>query len=46
MKAMKAVEIGDFYFKKENYNAAISRYRERWSSSPTTLRRPLNWQKC
>jgi tetratricopeptide (TPR) repeat protein len=28
MKAMKAVEVGDFYFKRENYSAAISRYRE------------------
>ena len=28
MKAMKDVEVGDFYFKKENYPAAISRYRE------------------
>jgi tetratricopeptide (TPR) repeat protein len=28
MKAMKAVEVGDFYFKRENYPAAISRYRE------------------
>jgi len=28
MKAMKDVEVGDFYFKRENYSAAISRYRE------------------
>lgn len=28
LKAMKAVEVGDFYFKRENYSAAISRYRE------------------
>lgn len=27
-KAMKAIEVGDFYFKKENYRAAISRYQE------------------
>jgi tetratricopeptide (TPR) repeat protein len=27
-KAMKAIEVGDFYFKKENYKAAISRYQE------------------
>src|SRR5262249_26488081 len=27
-KAAKAVEIGDFYFKRKNYAAAISRYRE------------------
>jgi len=27
-KAMKAIEVGDYYFKKENYKAAISRYQE------------------
>ena len=27
-KAMKNVEVGDFYMKKGNYRAAISRYRE------------------
>ena len=27
-KAMKNVEVGDYYFKQKNYNAAISRYRE------------------
>jgi tetratricopeptide (TPR) repeat protein len=27
-KAMKAVEVGDYYFKKQNYKAAISRYQE------------------
>lgn len=27
-KAAKDVEVGDFYFKKKNYNAAESRYRE------------------
>jgi tetratricopeptide (TPR) repeat protein len=27
-KADKAVEVGDFYFKRKNYTAAISRYRE------------------
>ena len=34
MKAMKAVEVGDFYYKKENYNAAISRYREALEYKP------------
>src|SRR5664279_5618635 len=28
MRAMKAVEVGDWYFKQENYKAAISRYQE------------------
>ena len=35
MKAMKDVEIGDFYFKvKQNYHAAISRYREALEYKP------------
>lgn len=34
MKAMKAVEVGDFYYKKENYPAAISRYREALDYKP------------
>jgi len=34
MKAMKDIEVGDFYFKKENYNAAISRYREALECKP------------
>ncbi len=35
MKAMKDVEIGDFYFKiKQNYPAAISRYREALEYKP------------
>ncbi len=35
MKAMKDVEIGDFYFKvKQNYPAAISRYREALEFKP------------
>ena len=34
MKAMKDVEVGDFYVKKENYGAAISRYREALEYKP------------
>jgi tetratricopeptide (TPR) repeat protein len=35
MRAMKDVEIGDFYFKvKQNYPAAISRYREALEFKP------------
>jgi tetratricopeptide (TPR) repeat protein len=34
LKAMKDVEVGDFYFKKENYPAAISRYREALEYKP------------
>ncbi|HUI84107.1 MAG TPA: tetratricopeptide repeat protein [Candidatus Binatia bacterium] len=34
MKAMKAVEVGDFYYKRENYGAAISRYREALEYKP------------
>ena len=28
MKAMKDVEVGDYYFKRKNYRAALSRYKE------------------
>ena len=28
MKALKSVEIGDFYFKRKNYRAALQRYKE------------------
>ncbi len=34
MKAMKDIEVGDFYVKKENYPAAISRYREALEFKP------------
>jgi tetratricopeptide (TPR) repeat protein len=27
-RAMKAIEVGDFYFRRENYRAAASRYEE------------------
>jgi len=28
MKAMKDIEVGDYYFKRKNYKAAIDRYKE------------------
>lgn len=28
MKAMKDIEVGDFYFKRKNYRAALDRYKE------------------
>ncbi len=34
MKAMKDIEVGDFYYKQENYRAAISRYREALEYKP------------
>ncbi len=34
LKAMKDVEVGDFYFKRENYPAAISRYQEALEYKP------------
>ncbi len=34
MKAMKAVEVGDWYFKQQNYKAAISRYQEALDFKP------------
>jgi tetratricopeptide (TPR) repeat protein len=33
-RAMKAIEVGDFYLKKENYPAAVSRYREALEYKP------------
>ena len=34
MKALKAIEVGDWYFKQENYKAAISRYQEALEYKP------------
>ena len=28
MKALKSTEVGDFYFKRKNYKAALERYKE------------------
>lgn len=28
LKALKDIEVGDFYFKKKNYRAALDRYKE------------------
>jgi tetratricopeptide (TPR) repeat protein len=33
-KAMKSVEVGEYYFKDKNYKAAISRYREALEYKP------------
>jgi tetratricopeptide (TPR) repeat protein len=49
-KAMKAVEVGDFYFKKENYRAAISRYQEalQWkpNDAEATYKLAQAFEKC
>lgn len=34
MRALKCVEVGDWYFKQENYKGAISRYREALEYKP------------
>ena len=34
MKAMKDVEVGDYHYKRKNYPAAISRYREALEYKP------------
>jgi tetratricopeptide (TPR) repeat protein len=34
LRAMKDVEVGDYYYKKENYKAALSRYREALQFKP------------
>jgi tetratricopeptide (TPR) repeat protein len=33
-KAQKAIEVGDYYFKRENYHAAASRYQEALGFKP------------
>lgn len=33
-KALKDIEVGDFYFKKKNYRAALDRYREALEYKP------------
>lgn len=33
-KAQKAIEVGDYYFKRENYHAAASRYQEALNFKP------------
>ena len=34
MRALKCIEVGDWYYKQENYKAAISRYREALEYKP------------
>lgn len=34
LRAMKDVEVGDFYYKQENYKAALSRFREALQFKP------------
>jgi tetratricopeptide (TPR) repeat protein len=34
LRAMKDVEVGDYYYKRENYKAALSRYREALQFKP------------
>lgn len=34
LRAMKDVEVGDYYFRRENYKAALSRYREALQFKP------------
>lgn len=34
MRAMKDVEVGDFYYKRENYRGAISRYQDALEYKP------------
>ncbi len=34
MKALKSIEVGDWYYKQQNYRAAISRYQEALDYKP------------
>ena len=43
-KAAKDLEVGDFYFRRKNYRAALERYREAPYTSRTMRSPILNWQ--
>ena len=45
-KAQKAIEVGDFYFRRENFRAALSRYQELCSGSPVMPSPPLSQPKA
>ena len=45
-KAMKAIEVGDLYFKKQNYRAAISRYQEALNGKPNDAEATISWAKA
>jgi len=45
-KAMKDIEVGDFYFKKKNYRAALDRYREALVYKPNDALASFHMAQC
>jgi len=45
-KAMKDIEVGDFYFKKKNYRAALDRYREAMVYKPNDALANFHMAQC
>jgi tetratricopeptide (TPR) repeat protein len=45
-KAMKDIEVGDFYFKKKNYRAALGRYREALVYKPNDALANFHMAQC
>ncbi len=45
-KALKDIEVGDFYFKKKNYRAALDRYREALVFKPNDAMANFRMAQC
>jgi tetratricopeptide (TPR) repeat protein len=45
-KALKDIEVGDFYFKKKNYRAALDRYREALFYKPNDAAANFHMAQC
>ena len=45
-KAMKNIEVGDYYFKRENYRAAASRYQDALIYKPKDAEATLKLARC
>lgn len=45
-KAMKSVEVGDYYFREKRYTAAISRYREALDYKPRDAEATYKLARC
>jgi tetratricopeptide (TPR) repeat protein len=43
---MKDIEVGDFYFKKKNYRAALDRYREALVYKPNDALANFHMAQC
>ena len=45
-KAMKDIEVGDFYFRRKNYRAALSRYEEALEYKPNDAMAHFHMAEC